>query len=154
LGGVYKLSALRNRNGQWEDRLKLSEQAAKTSTPGILQVRRFRHRGELIGDVVFDEKHPIQGDCVAVDPADPTRRKFIPGDAAGTDLLVPVFREGRCVYEVPSLDESRRRAQQQLDEFHPGIKRFVHPHQYPAGLEAGLHQRKTDMILQARGFPS
>ncbi len=152
LGGVYKLSALRGRDGRWEDRLKLSEQAAKTSTPGILQVRRFWHGGELVADVIFDEKYPIQGECVAVDPADPTRRKFIPADAVGRDLLVPIFRAGRCVYQVPSLEQSRRRAQKQLDEFHPSIKRFVNPHQYPAGLEAGLQQRKTDMIFRARGF--
>lgn len=152
LGGVYKLTAIRGRDGQWEDRVKLSEQAVKTSTPGILQVRRFRCQGELVADVIFDEKYPIQGDCVVVDPADPTRRKFIPADAAGTDLLVPVFRQGRRVYEMPPLEECRRRAREQLDEFHPSIKRFVHPHQYPAGLEAGLHQRKTDMILRARGF--
>jgi nicotinate phosphoribosyltransferase len=152
LGGVYKLSALRGHDGRWEDRVKLSEQAVKTSTPGILQVRRFRRGGEMVADVIFDEKHPILGDWVVVDPADPTRRKFIPGDAVGTDLLVPVFRQGRRVYEMPPLDACRDRARQQLDEFHPSTKRFVNPHQYPAGLEAGLHQRKTEMILQARGF--
>ncbi len=152
LGGVYKLSAIRNRSGQWGDRVKLSELAVKTSTPGILQVRRFRHRGQLIADVIFDEKYPLGSDCVVVDPADPTRRKFVPAGAEGEDLLIPVFRGGRCVDAIPSLDDSRERARRQLAELHPGIKRFANPHQYPAGLEAGLHQRKTDMILHARGF--
>jgi nicotinate phosphoribosyltransferase len=152
LGGVYKLSALCNADGDWEDRIKLSEQAVKSSTPGILQVRRFRQHGHMVGDVVYDEKTPISGDCVAVDPADPTRRKYIPASAAGTDLLVPVFRGGRRVYQMPPLDECRRQAHDELAELHAGIKRLVNPHQYPAGLEAGLHQRKTDMILRARGF--
>ncbi|NUQ63147.1 MAG: nicotinate phosphoribosyltransferase [Pirellulales bacterium] len=152
LGGVYKLSAIRNRRGEWEDRVKLSEQAVKTSTPGILQVRRFRTRGAPVADAIFDERHPIQGECVVVDPVDPTRRKFVPAHASFEDLLAPVFRGGRCVYEMPSLEECRRRAREQLAEFHPGIQRFVNPHQYPAGLEAGLHQRKTEMILRARGF--
>ena len=42
LGGVYKLSALRDGDGRWQYKLKLSEQAAKISNPGVLQVRRFR----------------------------------------------------------------------------------------------------------------
>jgi len=95
---------------------------------------------------------PISGECVAVDPADPTRRKYVPRGATGTDLLVPIFRGGRRVYDPPPLIESRRYAQEQIAQLHAGIKRLVNPHQYPAGLEAGLHQRKTDMILQARGY--
>ncbi|NLX99648.1 MAG: nicotinate phosphoribosyltransferase [Rhodopirellula sp.] len=151
LGGVYKLSAIRNREGEWEDRVKLSEQAVKTSTPGILQVRRFRQRGRVVGDLIFDQRRPLPIGCVAVDPSDPTRRKSIPRDAQGEDLLVPVFRKGRCVYSIPPLEDCRRRAAEQLAEFHAGVKRFVHPHQYPAGLEAGLHQHKTEMILRTRG---
>jgi nicotinate phosphoribosyltransferase len=34
---------------------------------------------------------------------------------------------------------------------HPGIKRFVNPHQYAAGLELGLHDLKTQLVLKARG---
>jgi nicotinate phosphoribosyltransferase len=41
LGGVYKLSALKNAEGRWEPRIKRSEQAAKSSVPGIQQVRRY-----------------------------------------------------------------------------------------------------------------
>ncbi len=40
LGGVHKLGAMQNDAGQWQPRLKLSEQAIKTSTPGMLQIRR------------------------------------------------------------------------------------------------------------------
>lgn len=152
LGGVYKLSALRNAEGHWEDRIKLSEQMVKTSTPGILQVRRFQQDGHLLADMIYDEKTPPSGDQVIVDPADPTRRKLIPKGIAGTDLLVPVFRGGQLVYERPTLAECRRRAQEQQATLHPSIRRLVNPHQYPAGLEAGLQHRKTEQILQARGF--
>ena len=40
----------------------------------------------------------------------------------------------------------------QLAMFHAGVKRFANPHQYPVGLELGLHERKTKLILKARGF--
>jgi nicotinate phosphoribosyltransferase len=64
---------------------------------------------------------------------------------------VPVFRAGRLIYENPHIEEIRERLRHQLDCFHPGIKRFVNPHQYPAGLELGLHERKTRLVLEARG---
>ena len=68
------------------------------------------------------------------------------------DLLVPVFRQGRRVYDPPPLSEIRRRTADQLTGFHGGIKRFANPHQYPVGLERGLFDLKTHLILQARGL--
>jgi len=152
LGGVYKLSAIRNCDGRWQDRVKISEQAVKTSTPGILQVRRYLDRGEAVADAIFDQRRPPEGPCVIVDPADETRRKTIPAGTPGEDLLVPVLRGGRRVYQPPTLEESRARTRAQLALFHGGIKRFLNPHRYPVGLEADLHRRKTEMVLEARGF--
>ncbi len=80
LGVVYKLSAIRDPGGPWQPRLKLSEQAIKCTNPGILQVRRFSAHGEAVADVIYDEEHPIHGDCTLVDPVDPTRQKTIPVD--------------------------------------------------------------------------
>ncbi len=155
LGGVYKLSAVRDDDGPWQDRLKLSEQTVKVSTPGILQARRYSRAGEPIGDAIFDTRYPIRGECVVVDPVDPTHRKTLTGDVAGgdssEDLLVPIFRRGDRVYDVPSVHDARRRAEHQLATFHAGVKRLVNPHAYPVGLELGLHRRKTALILAARG---
>lgn len=152
LGGVYKLSAVRDRQGRWQDKVKVSDQAAKMSTPGILQVRRYFRDGEAIGDVIFDEQSSMQGTCTQVDPLDATRRRVIPDDATSENLLVPVLHRGERVYQVPSLEASRQRVQDQLGQFHAGIKRFLNPHEYPVGLELGLHERKTQLILKARGF--
>jgi nicotinate phosphoribosyltransferase len=152
LGGVYKLSGIRRPGGPWEPKIKLSEQAAKISTPGVLQVRRYRRGDEFIGDMIFDEEHPVPDDCMMVDPVDATRRKVIPKDADYEDLLAPIFRRGQKVYQSPALASSRQRTGQQLALFHAGIKRFVNPHQYPVGLELGLNGRKLELVLQARGF--
>jgi len=65
---------------------------------------------------------------------------------------VPVFRGGRKVYNVPDLESIRRRAADQVAMFPGAIKRFVNPHEYFVGLERGLHERKTRLILQERGF--
>ena len=152
LGGIYKLSALRKADGQWEYKVKLSEQAAKVSTPGVLNVRRyFREDGEAMGDMIYNEQFAMPADPTIVDPFDFSRRKRLAGGAPHEDLLVPVFRGGRCVYEVPALAASRERTGKQLARFHAGIKRFVNPHQYPVGLERSLHDLKTRLVLEARG---
>jgi nicotinate phosphoribosyltransferase len=150
LGGVYKLAAVRSRGGPWQYKVKLSEQAIKTSNPGVLQVARYYSATEAIGDMIYDEEQPAEGESVAIDPLDPTRRKKMPRDARREDLLLPIFRQGKLVYEPPKLAAIRERTERQLAAFHGGIKRFVNPHQYPVGLEAGLHERKTKLILHAR----
>jgi nicotinate phosphoribosyltransferase len=151
LGGVYKLSALRKPGGPWQLKLKLSEQTAKITNPGILQVRRFSSGDEFIGDAIYDLSCPTPAEFTIVDPLDLTRRKRVSRKAAGEDLLVPIFRKGRLVYQSPALEQIRRRAQDQMAMLHPGIKRLVNPHQYPAGLELSLHDLKTKLILKARG---
>ncbi|MBN8524547.1 MAG: nicotinate phosphoribosyltransferase [Planctomycetes bacterium] len=150
LGGVYKLAAIREPGGPWKPRVKLSEQAIKVSNPGIQNVRRFVRAGEAVGDVIWDELHPQPAAWTMVDPADPTRRRVQPADAVGEDLLVPIHRAGRLVYRQPALAEVRERTRAQLRLFHPGVKRLDNPHEYPVGLEEGLHERKTALVLAAR----
>jgi nicotinate phosphoribosyltransferase len=151
LGGVYKLSAIRQPGGGWEHKVKLSEQAAKITNPGILQVRRFRTEKEFVGDAIYDLELGLPRAVTIVDPLDVTRRKHIRAKTAHDDLLIPIFRQGKLVYKLPTLDKIRKRVQQQLEMLHPGIKRSVNPHQYPAGLELGLHELKTKLVLKARG---
>ena len=151
LGGVYKLSAVRGDDGRWVYKVKLSEQVAKVSTPGIQQVRRFRSNKEFIGDGIFDVERGAPAAFMIVDPLDATRRKHIKPETPFEDLLVPIFRRGKLVYQPPLLGDVRQRAQAQLAMFHMGVKRFVNPHQYPVGLELSLHDLKTELVLRARG---
>lgn len=150
LGGVYKLTAVREPGEAWRYKVKLSEQAIKTSNPGILQVRRFFHDGEALADAIYDEPGGMQGECTIVDPLDMNRRRTIAADARYEDLLVPVWRGGQRVYESPPLDQIRRRAAEQLSCFHAGVKRFEFPHQFPVGLELHLWQQKNRLINEAR----
>jgi len=149
LGGVYKLGAVRAPGGPWKHRVKLSEQIAKVTTPGILQVRRFHDGDGFIADLIYDEERGI-GEQTLVDPVDVTRRKRVPEGTAFEDLLVPVFRGGKVVYRAPGLPEIRQRTQQQLSQLHPTLRRFLNPHLYPAGLERGLHEYKLDLVLRAK----
>jgi len=150
LGGVYKLSAIREAGGEWKHKVKLSEQSIKVSNPGIQQVRRYRSATENVGDVIYDVQADLTGGCIMVDPQDMTRQKRIPGDTRYSDLLAPIFRKGRRIYESPPLTQIKERARQELSLFHSGVKRFVNPHQYPVGLEKSLFALKTDLILRSR----
>jgi nicotinate phosphoribosyltransferase len=151
LGGVYKLTAVRKPDGPWEDRIKLSEQVVKTSLPGMLQVRRFHRDGQFLADMIYDERLGTAADRPIVHPADPRRRKRIPPGTPHVDLLEPVVRGGNLVCEVPSLEHARQRCREQLGSLHPGIKRLVNPHEYPAGLDHTLQERWTRLIMEARG---
>ena len=151
LGGVYKLSAIRTADGAWEHKVKLSEQAAKVTNPGILQVRRFRSAREFIGDSIYDVTLPTPVGFTIVDPLNPTRRKHFAPNQPAEDLLVPILRAGKTVCELPAIQQIRERVQQQLKILNPAVTRFTNPHQYPAGLELGLHDLKTKLILKARG---
>ncbi|HYS10000.1 MAG TPA: nicotinate phosphoribosyltransferase [Myxococcales bacterium] len=150
LSGVFKLTAVRAGGGEWKPRIKLSDQSAKTSIPGVLQVRRFVVGAEMAGDLIYDPGDGAPGRTL-VDMLDVTRRKTIPDGAEVDDLLVPAARDGKVVYASPGLPEMRTRTQAQLARLHPGIKRFVNPHQYPVGLETRLHERRTRMMMEARG---
>ncbi len=159
LGGVYKLSAVRDGPGKpWVHRVKLSEQLAKTTVPGIQQVRRYRHPdgaagvhpGGFLADVIFDEELGLPPAPEMIDPLDFTRRRVIPEGTPFEDLLVPVLRRGKPAWTPPPLAEIRTRAAAQLARLHDGAKRLVHPHAYPVGLERGLHDLRTRLVLEAR----
>lgn len=150
LDGVYKLSAIRARDEAWRYTLKLSEQMAKVSNPGILQVRRFFNSVEYLADVIYDVDHQPKNEWHVVDPLDPTREKVLTSNVPSKDLLVPIFRGGKRVYELPTLHEIRANTLKELASFHPGIKRFLNPHQYIVGMEKWLYDLKIDLIKKIR----
>lgn len=117
LGGVYKLAAVQNEKGEWEDRIKLSETPIKTSYPGKLQVRRyFNERGATVGSQLYntlDEGGPeptiLQKDGSPFPP--------LPANGQHKDLLQPVFRDGQLVVAPSDLASTRVRARKNWTEW-------------------------------------
>ncbi|HEY0779499.1 MAG TPA: nicotinate phosphoribosyltransferase [Gemmatirosa sp.] len=157
LGCVYKLTAMQDADGAWQPRVKVSEQTAKTTTPGVLQVRRYRigapgTAGGFAGDMLYDDlAPPAPGAATMVDPLDPTRRKRFAADAPYDALLEPVFARGARVRAAVPLIVARDRVRAQLAALPEGTTRLANPHRYPVGLERGLFERKTALVLAARG---
>lgn len=150
LDGVYKVSAVRDPGGPWKYKLKLSEQMTKVSNPGILQVRRYFNGKEYLGDAIYDVHTDLSNGCTVIDPMDPTRMKYLDGSVASSDLLVPIFREGKCVYDSPPLPEIQKKTKTELSRFHEGIKRFINPHQYVVGMEKSIYDLKVDLVRKIR----
>jgi len=151
LGGVYKLGAVREEDGTWREVLKLSEQPTKISNPGMLQVRRLRRGGELVGDVIYDEIAGLAARMLH-DIEDPLRPALAPEFDAEDDLLVTMLDAGHVVRQPDGLEAARARALGELAQLSPRTRRFLNPQPYPVGLDPNTHARKQQMILEARGL--
>lgn len=148
LDGVYKLAAIQNEKGEWVYKLKLSEQTAKVTNPGILQVRRFFNGQFYTADAIYDELTGIGESTTIVDIHDPNKQMRAGGEHI--DLLVPIFREGKQVYIAPSIQESQEHAKRELSKLPVGMERFTNPELYLAGLEESLYKKKVELIRKYR----
>ncbi len=154
LGGVYKLSAIREPGQEdWTPRLKISEQLYKRTIPGVLDVRRYRNGdGMLVGDLIFDVNDGVPADAVIVDPLDAMRRRKMEGEFE--TLLKPLVKAGKLEDVDLSARTARTRRAQQLACLDDSIKRFMNPHEYPCGIERGLFKKRDEIVIATRGRDS
>ncbi|MBI1372853.1 MAG: nicotinate phosphoribosyltransferase [Phycisphaera sp.] len=156
LGGVYKIAAIRHTpDAAWQYTLKLSEEPAKVSNPGVQQVRRYVDRGDngrvrFTGDMIYDTLSGEPDTPTVVDIATGDKLRQVPADTPHEDLLVPIFRGGCRVYVTPDLADVRRRAMDQLAALDDDVLRFTDAAPYTVGLEAGLYETKARLMADAR----
>ncbi len=153
LGGVYKLSAVRQPgDSQWTRRLKISETAAKLTTPGVLDVRRYYHaNGRLAGDMVFDVHDGADPCEVIIDPADDLRQKRLSGLRHET-LLQPLARGGHSVLDPAESGAlaAQARAKEGLAALDESQLRMLNPHTYPVGLDCKLFDVRRSLVSELR----
>src|SRR5262249_22383089 len=150
LGGIYKLGAIRRLGDEWQYRVKLSEESAKASIPGSLQVRRFYHRdGRFMADAIYETDHGVSKHCEIVDVETEDKTK-IPPKTRYSDLLVPIFRAGKVIYEGPGIETSRDQLRKQLSCAPPEILQLNDPVPYKVGLEKSLHELRSKLVAQAK----
>lgn len=152
LGGVYKLSAIRDKNGSWEPKIKVSQQSLKINIPGLHTVKRFFSKGKAVADMIYLEDQELNPQAaLIIDPNDPTRRKrLMPAFYQEEVLLKPIFTKGELDYTLPTIAEIRERVQNQLNSLDKTHKRLVNPHLYPIGLEENLHHLRMELVLKAK----
>lgn len=146
LDGVYKLSSLQDDKGQWEYKLKISEDPVKTSNPGIHQVRRFYLDGQAVMDVLYDLDLGIPEFPQAVLFDEKQTEVTVEDYDSYVDLLLPVFRQGRVVRPAESIHALRDRAIKNVADF---LKQRGE-NTYPVTIEKRLHEKKQQLVVLAR----
>jgi nicotinate phosphoribosyltransferase len=150
LGVIYKLGAIRRPGGEWKYRIKLSEESAKVSVPGSLQVRRFlQPDGTFMADAIYETDYGVSDPCEIVD-VETENKTIIPRNTRYSNLLVPIFRSGKVVYEAPSIETSREHGRKQLSCAPPEILQLNDPVPYKIGLEKSLHELRSKLITRVR----
>jgi len=140
LNMVYKLAALRQNDGTWQPKIKLSENLSKASVPGLLKVRRYFIKDQPIADVIYDEELGIKKGFKFTDIKNKTEHEIL-ADFTYIDLLQPIFQRGKCVYSIPSLSQSRQKVMMQLKQF---------PKPYPVGYEPSFQTFKTNLFQRTK----
>jgi nicotinate phosphoribosyltransferase len=142
LDGVYKMAALKNAKGEWELKLKVSEQEVKISNPGRHQVRRFFRNETFIADVIYDLDIGIT-ENPEVTLLDSTLQSIRLDDYdASVDLLTPLYRKGQLVTPPKSIHHTRGDALKETQHFHEHHQGKT----YAVGLEKKLHEMKTTLV--------
>jgi nicotinate phosphoribosyltransferase len=150
LDGVYKLSAIKDAQGKWDYKIKISEQLAKVTNPGVLQIRRYENEHGYLYDMMYDIFTELPVRCHCIDSLDPTHVEIAEPSARYKDLLIPVMRKGKRVYSSPPLASIRAKAIEELSRFAPAMRRFLNPEPYFVGMEKGLYEMKLNLIRELR----
>ena len=152
-GGVYKLTAVENENGEIIPKIKCSENVEKITIPHFKKVYRLydRDNGKAIADymTVYDETVNENEPLMLFDPYATWKTKNVCNFEA-RELLVPVFLKGKRVYQSPSLKEIQSYCKQQVDTLWDEIKRFDNPQTYYVDLSQKLWEIQQELLRKNR----
>lgn len=149
-GGVYKLCAV-EKDGEMVPKIKLSENAAKVTTPGAKKLWRLydNESGKALADVITLEDEMIDDshDYEIFDPDYTWKRKNVYNFTA-RQLLQPLFINGERVYEYQDIDDIKNYCMSQVDTLWDEVTRFENPHNYYVDLSQRLWDVKNELITQ------
>lgn len=150
-GGVYKLAAIWNELEQrFEPKIKISENAEKITNPGDKKIYRiYDAQGMIIADLIAlaDEEFSSKDPLLLFDPIETWKKTLLPGGSyTMRELLIPVFRNGECVYESPTVMEIQKRCREELNTLWEESKRFEYPHQTYVDLSRKLWNLKNNLL--------
>lgn len=153
LGGVYKLVAVDDLEGDWEPAIKISEDPAKIPAPGEKGLLRlYDSRGLATADVIALEDEEIRaGEAIELHhPQRNISRTLQPsGVSEVEDLLELVFRDGKRRDGTPDLETMRDRRQRDLERLDPGVRRLVNPHIYHVSMTTAMKELRQSLIAEA-----
>lgn len=152
-GGVYKLAAVEDAEGNIVPKIKISENVGKITNPHFKKVYRIFDKATgkaeadylTVWDEQIDESKPLE----LFDP-EATWKRRVYTDYEAKELQVPVFEKGKLVYQQPTLQEIQDYCKKQVDALWDEVKRFENPHHYYVDLSQKLWDMKDQLLHQKR----
>ena len=152
-GGVYKLVAYEDDEGNVVPKIKLSENVSKITTPQYKRVYRLfgNETGKAIGDWLCTYDEDVKSNCnpdgsLTIFDPDATWKKKTINNCTAKELQKPIFVGGRLVYDMPSLEEIQQYCADQMETMWDEVKRFDNPHNYYVDLSQKLWDIKYDLL--------
>ncbi len=147
LSGVYKMSAIRTVGNDWNYKLKITGSPEKATCGGLPLVRRYLLNNLYWGDMVFDEQLGPGNVMVMSDGS----RLAVPDNATGEELLQPIFRKGKLVYDSPRIENIRERTFTELCRLPEEMLKLEPTMVYPVGKDENCAELNKRLAIQYHG---
>jgi nicotinate phosphoribosyltransferase len=152
-GGVYKLAAIKRADGSFESKIKLSENTEKITNPGNKTIYRIydKETGKMRADLICfaDETYDESEDLLLFDPVATWKKTKLPGGSyTMREILVPIFLNGQCVYESPTVMEIAAYCKEEKESLWDETKRLFNPHRVYVDLSQKLFDEKQSLLNQ------
>ncbi len=149
-GGVYKLVAVEE-NGEIIPKIKISENVEKITTPGFKQVYRFYSKESCapMADLVclHDENYEDTEEVEIFDPVHTWKRQVLKNYTAKA-MLKRIYDNGKLVYDIPNIEDIKKRCKASLDVLWEEQKRLEFPHEYYVDLSEKLWTMKYELLKE------
>ena len=150
-GGVYKLAAIQGADGEFAPKIKISENTEKITNPGNKTIFRVydKETGKIRADLICfaDEIFDTDQDLLLFDPNATWKKTRLPGGSYRmTEILKPIFINGECVYQSPSVMEIAAYCRQEKETLWDETKRLFFPHRVYVDLSQKLYDTKEKLL--------
>lgn len=152
-GGVYKLAAIQAEDGSFIPKIKLSENTEKITNPGNKTIYRIYEKdsGKIKADLIalVDDVFDQSQDLKIFDPIETWKKTTLKaGSYTMREMMIPVFKDGECVYESPKVMDIRDYCLKEQDTLWDESRRLINPHQVYVDLSPRLFEIKTQLLEQ------
>ncbi len=153
LGGVYKLAGIENDKGEMEPRMKFSDTTEKVTNPGLKKVVRFfdNKNDKALADLIALKSEDFSNidEIEIFDPVFTWKRKKIKNFHV-EELMQDIFIDGKCVYNIPSIEEIQSTVKKSINEIWEEYRRDLNPNTYKVDLSQALYDLKQEIIMQKK----
>ena len=151
------LAAVADENGNFIPKIKVSENIEKVTNPGNKTIFRLydKKTGKIRADLIAlaDEHYDAQNSLMIFDPISTWKKTRLHGGTYTVrELLVPVFKDGKCVYTSPAVMDIRNYCTAELNTLWDESRRLVNPQEVYVDLSEPLWKLKNELLDHVHNF--